>query len=242
MDQDRLGDLRAVGRCPPQAVLARVARFRLIGHSVHMFLALVQPTVSPDPGWTRWLPVASAVVALLALLVSLSNRNTARRALRLSLQQEERRKARLTVTLDDSASWRRPGAPRWVGMKVLAVNPTDRDAALVGADLHVAYTLPSGHAMTVKIRHETTGQAYPSEITALDLPIAVLANGAIAGWLTFRLPADMFPEGAGIDRYDAVLQDSRGITATVSASALREMSHDQTANGQAPDEIGRRSS
>jgi hypothetical protein len=175
--------------------------------------------------------VVSAVVALLALLVALSNRKTARRALALSVQQEERRAARLTVTLDDSTSWRLPGAPRWVGMKILAVNPTDRDAALVGADLHVAYALPTGCAMTVKVRHEATADAFPADITALDLPVRLQANGAVAGWLMFRLPSDLFPNGAGIDRYDAVLQDSRGISATVSASVLREVNHDQTPSG-----------
>jgi hypothetical protein len=113
-------------------------------------------------------------------------------------------------------------------MKILAVNPTDRDAALVGADLHVAYTLPTGLATAVKVRHETTGDGFPAEITALDLPVHMQANGAVAGWLTFQLPADLFPNGAGIDRYDAVLQDSRGIAETVSASVLREVSHDQT--------------
>lgn len=88
-----------------------------------MLLAIAPAPSNPD--WIQWAPLASAVVALLALVVALSNRNTARPALALSLQQEKRRAARLTVTLDDSASWRRPGAPRWVGMKILAVNPTD---------------------------------------------------------------------------------------------------------------------
>jgi hypothetical protein len=63
-----------------------------------MLLALAQPSASLDPDWTQWVPLASAAVALLALLVALSNRNTARRALALSQQQEERRAARLTVT------------------------------------------------------------------------------------------------------------------------------------------------
>jgi hypothetical protein len=53
-----------------------------------------------------------------------------KRQLILREQQEERRAARLTVTLDNSVSWRLPGTPRWVGMKILAVDPTDRDAAL----------------------------------------------------------------------------------------------------------------
>ncbi|MDG4760496.1 hypothetical protein [Micromonospora sp. WMMD710] len=185
--------------------------------------------------------MASAAVALLALLVTLSNRNTSRRALALSLQQEERRAARLDVTLADSASWRRSGASRWVGIKILAVNPTDRDATIVGAEMHVAYTLPTGYAMTVKVGHRTTGDGFPVDVAALDLPVRLPSNGAVAGWLTFELPVDLFPRGAGIQRYDAVLQDSRGITVTVSASVLREVDHDQASDGQAADETGGRS-
>jgi hypothetical protein len=205
-------------------------------------MLLAQVLASSASDWTRWVPVASAVVAILALLVALSNRNTARRALALSAQQEERRAARLTVSLDDSASWRLPNAPRWVGMKILAVNPTDRDAALVGADLHITYTLTTGHAMTVKLRHETSGEAFPSKITALDLPARLQANGAVAGWLMFRLPAGLLPHGAGIERYDAVLQDSRRIAATVSASVLQEVSREQTPDDQAAEESTHRPS
>jgi hypothetical protein len=206
-----------------------------------MLLVLAQPPVSPDPGWTQWVPVASAAVALLALLVTLSNRNTSRRALALSMQQEERRVARLDVTLADSASWRRSGASRWVGIKILAVNPTDRDAAIVGAELHIAYTLSTGHGMTVKVGHRANGGGFPADVTALDLPARLQSNGAVAGWLTFELPADLFPRGAGIQRYDAVLQDSRGIAVTVSASVLPEVNHDETSDGQAADETGGRS-
>lgn len=203
-----------------------------------MLLPLAQASASTDPDWSRWVPVASACMALAALLVALSNRNTARRALALSIQQEERRAARLTVTLDDSASWRVPDAPRWVGMKVLAVNPTDRDATLVGAELHVTYTRRTGQTMTVKVRHGTSTGCLPAGVTALDLPVRLQANGAVVGWLTFRLPAELFPDDAGIDRYDAVLQDSRGIAATVTASILREVSHDQPSHGVAADTSG----
>jgi hypothetical protein len=47
--------------------------------------------------------------------------------------------------------------------------------------------------MTVKVRHEATGDAFPADIDALDLPARLQANGAIIGWLTFRLPADLLP-------------------------------------------------
>lgn len=186
--------------------------------------------------WARWAPVASAAVAILALVVALSNHNIARRALALASQQEERRAARLTVSLRGSASWRFTGAPRWIGLKILAVNPTDRDGALIYANLHITYTLPSNQAITVKLRHETAGRAFPTDITTLEMPVRLQANCATAGWLMFRLPADLLPDGASIERYDMVIQDSRGIAATVSTSVLPEVSHEETPERQTCDE------
>ncbi|MEU7613890.1 hypothetical protein [Micromonospora sp. NPDC049204] len=78
-------------------------------------------------------------------------------------------------------------------------------------------------------------------MTALDLPVRLESNGAVAGWLTFELPAGLFPDGSGIQRYDTVLQDSRGIAVTVSASVLPEVEDDQTSDGQEADETSGRS-
>jgi hypothetical protein len=174
-------------------------------------------------GWRLWVPVASAIIAAFALLVTFSNRRTARKALGLSQRQEERRAARLDLSLTDGISWRPVGGGcRWIGVQVLAVNPTDRDGSLVAADLHVTYTLESGDGVVVKVPHGAAGVTLPEGITALDIPTPLQANGAVSGWLMFKLDDALIADRA-IERYDAVVRDSRGPVETVQAWGLREI-------------------
>lgn len=172
--------------------------------------------------WRTWVPVASALVAVLALLVTTSSRNTARKALALAQRQEERRLARVDVSLIDGISWRpAERGTRWIGMKVLAVNPTDRDGTLIGADLHVTYTLPSADSIVVKVPPSGAGVTFPDGIVTLEIPVRLPANGAVSGWFMYKVD-DAFIPGP-IDRYDAVIRDSRGPVETVQAWVLREV-------------------
>jgi hypothetical protein len=185
---------------------------------------LLQQAASQDAdGWRVWTSVASAIIAAFALLVAFSNRKTAKKALRLSERQEERRAARVDLSLTDGISWRPAGGGcRWIGMQVLAVNPTDRDGSLVAADLHVTYTLASGDAVVVKVPHGAGGVTLPEGITALDIPTRLQANGAVTGWLMFKLDDALIGDGT-IERYDAVIRDSRGPMEAVQAWVLREI-------------------
>lgn len=172
------------------------------------------------PRLTISIAVASAVIALGSLLVSLSNRRTARRALRLSERQEERRAARLDVDLIEGVSWRGvdPKAPRWIGMNMRAVNPTDRGGSIVAADLHVAYATPAGVLIVVKVPH--AADARPDLPPPLVLPASLPANGGLQGWLMFELKPGLV--AGPIDRYSVVLSDGRGISKEVHVWALRE--------------------
>lgn len=187
---------------------------------------LQQTSAGGEDGWRTWVPVASAIVAVIALLVALSNRATAQRALLLSQQQEDRRTARLDLSLIEGASWRRRSeGHRWIGVHVLAVNPTDRDGAIVTADLHVTYSTPAGSTMVVQVPH-AGGGALPGGINGLEIPAPLASNGAVAGWLLFRLDDGLVGDGS-IDRYDAVVSDSRGPVETVQAWVLREVGSDE---------------
>ncbi len=184
---------------------------------------LQQAASQSTDGWRLWAPVASTIIAAFALLVAFSNRRTARKALKLSEGQEERRGARLDLSLIDGISWRPAGGScRWIGMQVLAVNPTDRDGSLVAADLHVTYTLESGDGIVIKVPHGVAGVTLPGGITALDIPTRLQANGAVSGWLMFKLDDALIADRA-IERYDAVIRDSRGPVETVQAWGLREI-------------------
>ena len=195
-----------------------------IGHADDvLFDASVQQATSGADGWRLWVPAASAVIAGFALMVTISNRRIAKKALRLSERQEERRVARLDISLSEGISWRpaRSGS-RWVGISILAVNPTDRDGAVITADLHVSYAMASGTGVVVKIPHGAQGVALPEGIVPLDIPTPLPANGAVAGWLVFKIDEGLVPDGR-VQRYDAVLCDSRGPVEAVQAWVLREV-------------------
>lgn len=174
-----------------------------------------------------WLPIAvagvSALIALGSFAVALSSRAVAGRSLRLSEQQEKRRAAALDVSLKQGLSWRPGDGARWICLDVLAVNPTDRDGTIVTADLHVSYAPSMGAVLVVKVPHGgPSADAWPNGVAPVELPARVAANGAVAGWLMFRLPPGLVPDGS-VQGFAAVLHDSRGLTQTVHAWGLREV-------------------
>lgn len=175
-------------------------------------------------------PVASVVIAAVALLVALSNRRTAKRALELSERQEARREARLDLSLKEAVSWRPSGrACRWIGVRVLAVNPTDRDGSLIAADLHITYRIPGGRELVVKIPHGGDDEALAERMEPLlEIPVSLPSNGAAAGWLMFKI-GDALIGDAAIERYDVVLHDSRGPVERVEPWVLRAVG-----DGEAP--------
>jgi hypothetical protein len=174
----------------------------------------------PAP-WTISVAAASAIIALGSLLVSWSNRRTARKALALSERQEERRAARLDVDLIEAVSWRDadPAGSRWIGVHIRAVNPTDRDGSIIAADLHVTYTTPGGTLLVVKVPNSS--DVRPPMPQPLALPVPLSANGGVQGWLMFELKSGLTGGGA-IDRYSVLLRDGRGISKEVEAWALKE--------------------
>ncbi len=186
---------------------------------------LAQAAPAGGLGWRTWAPVTSAAIAVLALLVGLSNRRIARRALTLSEHQEQRRIARLQLSYNDAVSWRLAGNPwRWIGVDILAVNPTDRDGAVVSAELHVTYTTSAGTGLVVKLPHDAT---FPSHGASdpLKLPLHLSANGALRGWLGFKLSDDVVSPAA-IQNYAITVKDSRGPIETVVLGVLREQRDD----------------
>jgi hypothetical protein len=178
-------------------------------------------TAYATDGWRTWAPVASVVIAFVALLVALSNRGTSRQALRLSQEQEKRRGAKLDLSLRDAVSLRGTGdQPRWIGVDILAVNPTDRDGAMVAADLHVTYR-SGDRPLLLKVPHTGSGRPLGATRQPIDVPAPLPANGAIAGWLIFRLDADLIK--GPIDRYDVVVTDSRGPVEVLQPWAFKEV-------------------
>jgi len=173
--------------------------------------------------WQTWSPVASIAVAAIALIVSLAQARIAKKALRLSLLQDARRNARLDLNLKESVTWRPPGqACKCIGVRVLAVNPTDGQAALVGAELHISYSLPSSRILVLKVPHNANRTGPSVGLVGLNLPAALPSNGALEGWLIFQLD-DALIGNASIESYEVMVSDSRGISQSVHPWIMKEI-------------------
>jgi hypothetical protein len=69
--------------------------------------------------WRAWGPAASLLVAALAVVISLSQARSARKALQLSLRQDAQKSARLDLIVKDSALWALAGSGRrFVGVRI----------------------------------------------------------------------------------------------------------------------------
>jgi hypothetical protein len=169
------------------------------------------------PVVTAWLQDYGAlVVAALSLGVSVAfgvrNRSTAKRALELSEQQEARRTPRLDLRLLESVAWRGIGTtPRILGFNVVVANPTDRQSALVRAELHLTYTI-NAVVTTVKVPQAAPESLdhVPEQVSQTPLPARLDAGDAVSGWFLFSCDDDL-TGGSPIDRYDFVLRDTHAV-------------------------------
>jgi hypothetical protein len=177
--------------------------------------------------WNTWSPVVSLVVAIAAFYISVSQAQIAKRALKLSLLQDARRNARLDLDLKESATWRPLGkACKYIGVRVLAVNPTDSQATLTGAELRISYSIRAGKIVVLKVSHDASEGDVPRELVGLNLPAALPSNGALEGWLFFRLD-DALIGDASVEHYEVMVSDSRGISQSVYPWIMKEISgHD----------------
>jgi hypothetical protein len=191
-----------------------------------MLLAEVQKVAAAAHAslWSIWGPIASLAIAAAALLVSLSLRATAKKALQLSEREEERRKARLDISLKDAVSWRPSDTPsRWIAVRVLAVNPTDGQGSLIEAELHVAYKTQAGSALVLRIPHSSPSAHLREGIEPFELPVPLPSNGAVDGWFAFQMDDALIGRGS-IESYEVVVGDARGISQSVQPWGIKELS------------------
>ncbi|MDH6236276.1 hypothetical protein [Cryobacterium sp. CG_9.6] len=120
-----------------------------------------------------------------------------------------------TSVLDTSR--RQVGSIAWIGVHLLAVNRSDRAGALVSARLEVTYRV-EGAPIVAQIPTTTT-DTFEKFGNSLILPLALPANGAAKGWITFACPAGLIP--SPVDRYEVKIVDSRGLVEAMDIWALR---------------------
>ncbi|MGE4218350.1 MAG: hypothetical protein AB7G39_02790 [Alphaproteobacteria bacterium] len=168
-----------------------------------------------------WVNIANAAFALCALVVSLFSLLASRRATRLAEAQEERRKPKLSVYMQDR--YYKNGANgtyRRYAFHLLLRNTSDSDNALAEINLHLSYSTPSGMQMTVKIPADA-GSHQDIGSPLLDVPIRIDAHQASLGWCFFHVEKALL-QNAKIERYAVSLVDSHGVEVVAEAIIVPE--------------------
>jgi hypothetical protein len=168
--------------------------------------------------------VASATAAWMALLLSVLNFFTSRRALRISEQQEARRKPSVVAYLQEGyvAVGVKPGS-RVYAILVSLSNRSDNNNAIAQALLLLTYVKSNDTQLTLKVDAE--GQP-PNAFTDksanhLQVPIRIDAHQTLSGWCFFAVD-DAILEEAQIDRTQVAFIDTYGNESTVEPLIIRE--------------------
>lgn len=150
---------------------------------------------------SHWNDVATGVLSLGAIVVSLMSWMTARRAQRLAERQEERRSPRLEIRLLDAFSATN-GTVRTFSFHAQVVNPTDTANTISALELCIQYRRELPMTLLVAAapaRNETE--------TLLVVPIRVDAHHTMIGWAHFDVDT-AFLKDAVIDCYALVATDT----------------------------------
>lgn len=165
------------------------------------------------------IPTASLVLAACALVISLVNARTAKKALAVADAQEQRRNAAVRCQVEDMVGWVRDGQ-RYAAVKVLLTNASDRDGSVtrVSFDVHYAGQPP----MILQLSPTADALFETLEGDRLVLPLNLSANSSALGWVAFRI--DATSAGRRVDDYELAVTDSRGPVARTTVWPLRELS------------------
>jgi hypothetical protein len=168
--------------------------------------------------------VASATAAWMALLLSVLNFFTSRKALRISEQQEARRKPWVVPYLEDG--YIAVGAK--AGSRVYAIlislsNRSDSNNAIAQAVLHLTYVKSNRTQLTLKVGAESEPPSAFTDKSAnhLRVPIRIDAHQTVSGWCFFSVD-DAIVEGSRIDRTRVAFVDTYGNESTVESLIIRE--------------------
>ncbi len=174
--------------------------------------------------------VASAMAAWMALLLSVLNVFTSRRALRISEQQEVRRKPSVVAYLQDGYVAVEPSS-RVYAILISLSNRSDNNNAIAQAILLLTYVKTTGTQLTLKVGTEgAPPKAFVDKSTShLRVPIRIDAHQTVSGWCFFAVD-DAILEGSQIHRTQVTFVDTYGNESTVEPLIIREYGN----NVQAP--------
>lgn len=169
--------------------------------------------------------VASATAAWIALVLSIINARTSRRALRLSELQEARRKPSLAVYLQEGfVSLIPQRAARIYALLFSVSNKSDNNNSVAEATLHLTYSKGETVELTVKFVATTEVPPYLQRNQAsLPIPTRIDAHQTISGWYYFCIDNAILNSGR-VERTVVVLRDTHGNEVAVEPLILREYS------------------
>jgi hypothetical protein len=168
-----------------------------------------------------WWPLASALAAWTAVLVSWKNARTAGRNSRLAEKQELRRRPTLVSYLADGYSEAKDDR-RILGFSVSISNPSDTNNSIAQIELALSYTTSTGVFMTMKIPSSGLASTTVGNVKMLEPPVKVDAHQSVAGWVFFEIKNELI-KGCRLDNYILQFQDSHGDVNSLEQVIMREL-------------------
>lgn len=172
----------------------------------------------PAPVWTS-LSIVTLSISLIALCASLTSLWFGWRGHVRAEAQDRRRKPALVIDLLDSRLFHMPNR-RIYCFQLRVRNPSDSDNAISIADLWFLFATRAGASLIVKVPHADADVKPPDLGEALAIPSKVGAHNVATGWCWFELTDEVAGDNM-IERHDLQIQDTHGLTSTVSARILQ---------------------
>lgn len=178
-------------------------------------------------------PVGVLLIAMASLIVARRSGATARSALGLNQEQDERRKAGLAVRLVSAVCLRSRSERRYL-FDIVVRNPSDRPNSIPEAELWIDYSL-AGRPVVVRVpwrRDSDTATATPAQGAAiagapshsggkLTLPISLATNDSTVGLLCVVVPVQLVGSSE-IQRVRLMLFDTFGRSVEVNCEIVQD--------------------
>lgn len=173
---------------------------------------------------SSWPEIVTAIVAVVALIVSVISLYFSWQALRLENRREMRRQPVLIpLLLNGYVRVDHVGGARVYAFFISVSNPADTDNTVAELDLRVTYLTRERVQMTVKIgADETLAAEFPQGTpNVFSIPKRISAHDTVSGWCYFRGDAAVF-NGVRIEGYSIVLTDSHRAASSVEPILVQE--------------------
>ena len=182
-----------------------------------------------------WATIASAGAAWIALVLSIINARTSRRALWISEQQEARRQPQLALYLQEGyvSLSMKPDA-RVYAFLISVSNRSDSDNAIAEIVLRLTYIKAGSTEFTVKTTaaSESLGMLAAGSASHFRAPIRIDAHQTMSGWCFFAIDNVILGD-ARIERTVLAFLDTHGNESTVEPLIVREHGHVSESSRQA---------